>query len=104
MHDDDLWSSRNSAFFSKRPVNCHDDRRDVDVYEGFSYRVVEHLKRLYLALKLVYRYVDSAWLVDRFDLSGVRAKRMRHVLYHFGNRWFPVQLLDLTGKDVRDTR
>jgi hypothetical protein len=104
MNDDQIWSSRNSAFFHKTPVNYQDDRRDVDVYEGFAYRMIETNARLYLSLRLVYRYVDSAWLVDRFDASGIRAKKMRHALYHFGNRWYPVQLLDLLGKGIKETK
>src|SRR5439155_7547980 len=56
MRDDTIWSSRNSAFFAKTPVNYRDDRRDVDVYEGFGYRVVEVGGKLFVSLRLVYRY------------------------------------------------
>lgn len=104
MNNDQIWSSRNTAYFHKTPVNYHDDRRDVDVYEGFAYRMIETRGRLYVSLRLVYRYVDSAWLIDRFDAAGIRSKKMRHALYHFGNRWYPVQLLDLLGKGINDAK
>lgn len=104
MRDDTIWSSRNAAFFAKTPVNYRNDRRDVDVYEGFAYRVVEVGGKLYVSLRLVYRYVDAAWLVDRFDAAGIRAKKMRHALYHFGHRWYPVQLLDLLGRGIKDAK
>ena len=104
MGNDQIWSSRNTAFFHKTPVNYRDDRRDVDVYEGFAYRMIETNGRLYVSLRLVYRYVDSAWLVDRFDAAGIRSKKMRHALYHFGNRWYPIQLLDLLEKGIKDTK
>src|SRR6266568_1888047 len=104
MLSDSLWSSGSSSYFSKRPVNYKDDRRDVDVYGGFGFRLLVLDGKFYLVLRLAYRYVDTAWLVERRDDSGMRSLKMRHLLYHFGNRWFPVQLLDPIGKGIRDAK
>jgi hypothetical protein len=104
MGRNDLWSSRNTAFFPKRPVNADDTRRDIDVYEGFSYRVIELDGGLYLSVRLVHRYVESAWLVDRYSADQLRGLKMRHVLYHFGHRWYPIQLIDCVPRSVKDCK
>jgi hypothetical protein len=102
--DKELWRTGPSAYFSKRPVNWKESAREVDVYEGFSFRLVRHDDRLFLALKLSHRYGENAWLVDRYGEVEIRALRMRHLLYHFGNAWFTVQLLGLTGESVADQK
>src|SRR5271157_378147 len=47
-----LWSSNSSTYFSKRPANYRDDRREVDVYDGFGFRVVRYEGKLYLSVSL----------------------------------------------------
>jgi hypothetical protein len=101
MRDTSLWRAGSSSFVSKRPGNWRDEGRDIDICEGFSFRLVRREARVYVALKLICRYVDNAWLVDRCK-SGhdLRDYKMRYCLYHFGNRWFRVQLLGPTGSTV----
>ncbi len=104
MNNTSLWRSGPSSYFSKRPVNWEDEARDVDVYGGFTFRLVRHAGKIYLALQLSYRYVDNAWLVDRCETTDIRGFRMRYLLYHFGDRWFPVQLLGATGGSITQAR
>ena len=59
---------------------------------------------LFLALRLSTKYVESAWLGDRPGGGELRDLRMRHLLYHMGHRWFPVQLIGAHGKSISEAR
>src|SRR5262249_36019727 len=71
---------------------------------GFGFRVVSFEDGLYVSLWLACKYADNAWLLDRFSDAEIRELKMRHMLYLFGDRWFPIQFLGLTGKSVADQR
>jgi hypothetical protein len=104
MRKPGLWSSGAHTYFSKRPVNYRDDRREIDVFEGFGYRLLRIGTRLFLSLWLTNKYADNRWLLDRYDENSIHALKMRHLLYHGAVRWFPVQLLGLTGKAIAEQR
>lgn len=100
FHDRNLWSSGPGSYFAKRPLNYRENRRDVDVYEGFSFRLVRLQGKVYLSISITNKYADSLWLLERYGIDSVPALKMRHMLYHTGNRWFPVQFLALTGNSI----
>ena len=100
FHNRDLWSSGPGTYFAKRPLNYRENRRAADVYEGFSYRLLLLDGKLYLSLSLTNKYSDSLWLLERFGVDDLPRLKMRHLLYHTGHRWFPVQFLSLTGNSV----
>ncbi|MBL8792700.1 MAG: hypothetical protein JNM56_02215, partial [Planctomycetia bacterium] len=104
MHKPSLWSSGTHTYFSKRPVNYRDDRREIDVFEGFAFRLLRTGTRLFLSLWLTNKYADNRWLLERYREDAVHGLKMRHLLYHSAVRWFPVQLLGLTGKSVAEQR
>jgi hypothetical protein len=95
-----LWSPGGSSFFSKTPVNHKDARREVDVFGGFGFRVIRLDGGMYLSLWLTYKYADSQWLLERFTPDQIHGLKMRHMLYFYGDRMFPVQFVGLTGKTV----
>ena len=99
-----LWSSNSSTYFSKKPANFRDDRREVDVYEGFGFRLVRYGGKLYLSLSLTSKYSDTRWLLERYQESDLHRLKMRHMLYQTGHRWFTLQLLGLTGKSIGEQR
>jgi len=101
--EDGLWSPGASTYISKRPLNYRQDNREIDVFRGFGFRLGRIGNRLCVWIKLTHRYAESSWLLDGYELSDIQQKlRMRHMLYHYGHRWFPVQLLGLTGKSIAD--
>lgn len=102
FHDRNLWSSGPGTYFAKRPVNYRENRRDVDVYEGFSFRVVRVKGKLYVSIAITYKYSDCLWLLERNAPQDLPALKMRHMLYHTGHRWFPVQFLALTGNRIAE--
>jgi len=100
----ELWSSGPLTFFSKRPLNGHEISREVDLYEGFHFHVRYLDEKLFVGIKLSYKYVDVAWATDRFRCERLKRYKMRMFLYHFGNQWYPVQLIETLEKSIRDAR
>jgi hypothetical protein len=102
--DRELWSSGPQTFFCKGPVNGHEISRQVDLYEGFHFHIRYLDGKLFVGIKLSYKYVDVAWATDRFSREELRRRKMRMFLYHFGDKWYPVQLLECLDKSIRDVR
>jgi hypothetical protein len=98
-----FWASSSSMYFSKTPLNFKHNERDIDVYRGFGFRIAIVDGRLCVWVKLAHRYAESRWLLDAYDLGQIQQLlRMRHVLYHYGQQWFPVQILGISGKSIKD--
>jgi hypothetical protein len=104
FHNPDLWSSSPWTYFAKCQANYRENRREVDIYEGFSFRVIRLNGKLFLSISLTNKYSDSRWLLDRYAAAELPRLKMRHMLYHTGHRWFPVQLLSLTGASIADQK
>jgi hypothetical protein len=99
-----LWSSSPRTFMRKRPVNFQESSRDVDLFEGFHLHLRFFENRLFLGVNLSYKYIDTSWLVDRFKPDDLRHLKMRRLLYHFGNRLYVVQMLDVLTQTVSTAR
>lgn len=98
-----FWSASSSMYFNKTPLNFKFDNRDIDVYRGFGFRLDYVDGRLCVWVKLSHRYAETKWLLDAYDVGTIQqVLRMRHVLYHYGQRWFPVQILGVSGKSIKD--
>lgn len=103
--DNRLWSPSAWNYMWRRPMNFRDDSRGVDVYRGFGLRLGYREGQLCLWVKLTHRYVESAWLPDAHGREEIRQDlQMRYALYHYGNRWYPVQLMGPTGKSISEQR
>ena len=76
----------------------------MDIFEGFSFRLVRFNGKLFLSIALTNKYSDSRWLLDRFAVADLPRLKMKHLLYHTGHRWFPVQLLSVTGASIADQK
>jgi len=100
----DLWSSSPWTYFQKTPANYRESSREVDIYEGFSFRLVRFEGRLFVAISLTSKYSDSRWLLDRYGPAELPGLKMKHLLYHTGHRWFPVQLLSVTGASIENQK
>jgi hypothetical protein len=103
--DGRLWSDGPSTYLRRKPINYKNDDREVDVYGGFGLHLGLAHGKLVLWIKLTHRYVESSWLPDAYDEHQIRELlKMRHALYHYGNKWFRVQLLGVTGKSIDQQR
>jgi hypothetical protein len=100
----DLWSSSPSTFFSKRPLNDREIGREIDLYEGFHFHLRYLDNKLFVGIKLAHKYIDATWAIDRFSLEEFKQLKMRMFLYHFGNRWFPIQLLEALDRPIQEAR
>jgi hypothetical protein len=103
IRDIKLWSS-GSSYYTKFPINGKDSGREVDIYGGFGFRLLSIDNNIYVVVKLSYKYGDPKWLVNRCKVEEINEYKMRHALYHYGNRFFPVQLLGVTGKSITDQK
>lgn len=99
---DDIWSATTTSYYSKSPVNEHDESRDVDVYRGFGYRIVEQDGRPFVAIRLLHKYVDYRFIVDRRTKEGIEELRRKRFLYLYGQRWYPVQLNAVLEKSISE--
>ena len=99
--DQQLWSSYGSFFF-KRPKNMRDDKRDIDIFTGFGFRVIPFEGALYVSLDLTTKFVETQWMIDAYDEAALHGMRMRHALYLYGQRWYPIQFLGLTGQTIEE--
>ena len=96
----ELWSDR-SGHFWKEPKRRTDEAR---MFEGFRYRVVLLAPdTLALCIDISHRYADARPLTDR-RRGNLADYRMRHCLYHFGDHWYRVQLVNPTGSAIRDQK
>jgi hypothetical protein len=97
-----LWQASPNTFFQKAPVNASDRGRHIDTYGGFSPRFLFVDDRLHVAVPVIYSYTDCRWADDAFDDREIRKLGGRKMLYHFGNRQFPIKFQRRTGKSIRE--
>ena len=100
-----LWSAGPWTYFGRRPLNYKHHDRDVDVFRGFGLRLAMRRGRLGLWVKLAHRYIEAAWMPDVYTEHEMQELlRMQHALYHYGHRWYRVQLLGPTHKSIAEQR
>ena len=96
----ELWNDRTSYFW-KEPKQR---RANIQMFEGFQYRIVFLAPdTLALCVDVSHRYADAKRLTERAQCN-LNDYRMRHCLYHFGGRWYRVQLMNATGRAIRDQK
>lgn len=100
----ELWSAGANTYLFRRPANFRRDGRDVDIFEGFSFRLLRMEGRLYVSVSLTVKYIANKWLTEHRTEGEIRAAKRRRFLYHFGNAWYMVQLLGLSGKSISEQR
>jgi len=98
----ELWRSGANTFFRKKPVNIGHRNQRLDVYGGFSPRFILVDGLLYIALPVVYCYTDSRWADEAFSDREIRRLGGRKMLYHYGQRLFPIKFQRRTGKTIKD--
>ena len=97
-----LWQASPNTFFQKAPVNSRDRARSIDAYGGFSPRFLFVDDRLHVSVPVIYSYTDCRWADDAFDEGEIRKLGGRKMLYHFGNRLFPIKFQRRTGKSIKE--
>ena len=97
-----LWQASPNTFFQKAPVNARDPRRRIDIYGGFSPRFLFVDGCLHVSVPVIYSYTDCRWADDAFDDREIQRLGGRRMLYHFGDRLFPIKFQRRTGKSIRE--
>lgn len=90
-----LWQpGSGQPFFEKVPV---ENSQALSRYAGFSVRVVALPNgELGLCVDACNKIVSTSPLPTHLSLSQFRAWRGRHCIYHFGHRWYEIQLRELS--------
>lgn len=99
----ELWSGGLHAFFPRKPLNGGNLSREIDFYEGFHFHLRYLDARLFLGIKLAHKYVDATWAVDRFRQDEFERVKMRMFLYHFGFKWYPIQVIEVMERSIAET-
>jgi hypothetical protein len=97
-----LWSGSPFTFYDRTPVNYKDASSEADLYKGFSFRLLNFDGGIYLAVHLSHKYIDRHWLTERVQSGRINNFHMRRALYHMGHQWFVIQLLGITGKNIKE--
>jgi hypothetical protein len=100
----DLWSPQAGTYLFRRPANYRNDRRDVDVFDGFSFRLLHSAGQFFLSVSQTVKYIANKWLTEQSNSSEMRLLKNKRFLYCFGNAWYPIQLLGLSGKAIGEQR
>lgn len=100
----DLWENGRS-FYQKRPLNGGGPRAAVDIYPGFTWSVlVAEDHQLFLSLDTTVRYIEGDWLSSEEVATNPQRYQFQRCLYHYGNQWYIVQFMGLTGMSVAEQR
>ena len=100
--DRSLWSTGSNTYLMKRARNARDAGRDIDIYEGFSFRLRQLDGRLFIVISPASKWVENGWLVDRHTPAQLASLKMRRALYHFGHSWYVVQIVDAPACSIRE--
>jgi hypothetical protein len=98
-----IWNSSPWVNFYRRPLNYKHDNRDVDIFRGFGLRLRVLDGRPCVWVRLTHKYVETDWVTDVYSENDIQQQlRMKHTLYHYGHRRFPVQLLGPCYKSISE--
>src|SRR6266542_736270 len=99
--DKDLWKLNSSQFFLKQPVYSQDDST-INIYEGFSYKLVRLGNQFYICLDLSTKYIDKNFLPHYVNERNVHivgpSFKGRRFLYLNGENWYAVELAGFGGQ------
>ncbi len=108
------WVVKDAAgrFFFKEPMPSREDS-EVDLLQGFWFRIVaDGPGKAYICLDITHRYVDRKrlsqfvtsrnrdYMVKRLLGQGGNRKKGLRCLYEMGDRWFPIEVVDISDKPI----
>lgn len=99
-----IWRQSSQKFYEKSPINQYDKQRKIDVHEGFRFRVVPYQDKIYLAIDVTYKYLDSNFITDYVTPDKIEPYLRKHFMYLFGDRWYQIQLWNVTGKSISEQK
>lgn len=117
-HAKELWQPKaGRPFYFKTPANVDDSSRLVDVFEGFSFRIVwvEEVgycvlidrKTHYVSSEPWPEYIpfDRRWQFLRHspDVTSKGAQRTTHCIYQFGHQWYEILVQTIRKEGIAET-
>lgn len=97
----ELWQpASGKPFFSKTPVESGEG---VDVYRGFSVRVVTlEGNRIGVCVDVKHKYVSHTPLTANISKQDFRKLKNVNCIYHYGNQWYEIKLHEHSGLNIKD--
>jgi hypothetical protein len=97
-----LWEPASGRpFFEREPLTCENG---VNVFQGFSVRVVPSGGALGFCVDVAHRYVSSKPLPTSITKTELRRNGYEgaRCVYHFGNQWYEIKIHGHSGLSVKD--
>ncbi|MDR3715875.1 MAG: hypothetical protein P4L51_23925 [Puia sp.] len=89
-----IWKLTNTHFLYRKPLQSNEDS-SIEVYGGFSYRLVWWDGAMYVCLNLTTRYIDKHYLSHYINEQNVDIleKKLfgRRVVYQNGDDWYAAE-------------
>lgn len=99
-----IWKLTNSHFLYRKPLQSNDDS-SIEVYGGFSYRLICWNGKIYLCLNLTTRYIDKFYLTRYVNGKNVdvliRKLFGKRVVYQNGDDWYAAEIQSF-GNPLRE--
>jgi hypothetical protein len=100
----DIWKLTNSHFLYRQPLRSSDDS-SIEIYGGFSYRLVFWNGNMYICLNLTTKYIDKHYLTRYVNARNVDVllKKLfgRKVVYQNGDDWYAAEI-QAFGNSIKD--
>lgn len=90
-----LWDLNTYQFYLKNPVFSSDDST-IDIYGGFTYRLIEDNGTFYISLNPTYKYISKNYISDLVNSTNYieMQKQLKGVrcIYQNGDNWYQVEI------------
>jgi hypothetical protein len=98
-----LWKMNASQFFFKKPL-LSSEESTIEIFDGFTYRLVQLSDGFYICLDLATKYIDKYYLSHYVNAGNVNivGTRFRHrrTLYQNGDNWYTAEIEGF-GKPIK---
>ncbi len=90
-----LWDLNTYQFYLKNPV-FDSDASSIDIYGGFTYRLIEDNGCFYISLNPTYKYISKNYISDIVNLTNysemLKSLRGVRCIYQNGDNWYQIEI------------
>ena len=91
-----LWEYGSGKFYPKKET-IRNERENVDIYRGFSFKLVNMGAEIYICLDIQHKYMSSKFLSDMIAYPIDKKKldktyNLQNAIYLNGSNWYAIQI------------
>lgn len=89
-----VWSLNNSQFYENTPIK-NIDGGEIDLYAGFTYKLIAIGKEVYICLDATYKFLGKEYLseiVNKENAHHYSSFKRKRCLYQNGDNWYIVEI------------